>query len=123
MERILFDFFSQLLVTEFHIKPFLHIHVDYKSLVQKGVLSFNVVPIQQAVVLDIGVFPVLVVLHELHLGPLYVSLDSELPLLVLTRTTELPIRPTALYHQAKLCLSKRKRGVIPAGKLQDNSIF
>ena len=81
------------------------------------------VPIQQAVVLDIGVLPILVVLHEHHLLPLYVSLDSELPLLVLTRTTELPIRATALYQEAKLCLSKGKRCVIPASKLEDNSIF
>ena len=47
----------------------------------KEVLALNGVLVNLALILDVGVAPVLVVLHEPHLGPLHLPLHSELSLL------------------------------------------
>ena len=54
----------------------------------------------------------------LELSPL----DSEVPLLLLTRPGELPTRATALYDETEVRLPERKWSFIPADKLRDNSI-
>ena len=48
----------------------------------KEVLALNVVLVNLSLVLDVGVAAVLVVLHEPHLGPLDLPLDSEVSLFV-----------------------------------------
>ena len=71
-----------ILQTNFHVKFLLNFQVNQKSLVVKEVLALNVVTVNLSLVLNVGVAAVLVVLHEAHLGPLNLPLDSELSLFV-----------------------------------------
>ena len=61
---------------KFHVKLFLDIHINHKALEEEGVLALNVVSLHHTVVLDVGVTPVLVILHEADLVTLHLSLNK-----------------------------------------------
>merc|ERR1711874_410923 len=99
-------FLMLLLKTNFHEKFLLNFHVNQKSLVVKEVLALNMIIVNLTLVLHVGVAPVLVILHEAHLGPGNLPLHSELSLLVPADSREVSTACAGLNYQSEVRLTK-----------------
>ena len=81
--------------------------------------SLNGIIVNLSLVLNIGVAPVLVILHEGDLGPGHLPLHREVPLFVAADPGEISDVCAVLDDQSEVRLTKWEGRLIPAIKLGD----